>query len=311
MGVDVADGFRPDAGIGERALHDAVGAVAAFGWLGDVIGVAGHSVPHNFGQDAGAAAPGELQLLQDQDSRAFTDDKAVALGVKGAAGAHGLLVARGEGARGGESAHAERRNGGLGAAADHGVRVVVLDDAEGVSDGMRRGGAGRGCRGVRSARAIFDGDVAGGEVDDGRGDEKRRDFARSALQQLGVLAFDHVEPADAGGDVGAHALGVFRSNLEAGHFHRAVRPGQGELDEPAHLFDFFFLHPVERVEAAHFAGDARVMPGGVEQRDGADAALARQQDLPHGVRADTAAAQQTHTGNDDSAIQCWSAPLRI
>ena len=50
---------------------------------------------------------------------------------------------------------------------------------------------------------IADADVSGGQVDDGRRNEKRRDLARPAVQQADVLALDDVEPADAGPDVDA------------------------------------------------------------------------------------------------------------
>src|SRR5208283_5513889 len=83
-----------------------------------------------------------------------------------------------------------------------------------------------------------------------------------------------------------------------------------ELDEAAHLFDFFFLDPVERVEAAHLAGDPGIMGGGVEERDGANAALSRLDARPDGVRADAASAQQSHTGDDDSSVQCPYSPWR-
>ena len=56
------------------------------------------------------------------------------------------------------------------------------------------------------ARAEADGDVAGGEIDDGAGDEEGRDFARTSGQHGRVLALDDVEAADAGADVDADAV---------------------------------------------------------------------------------------------------------
>ena len=131
----------------------------------------------------------------------------------------GVVVACGEGAHGSEACYAERGDGGLGAAGDHGVGVSALDEAEGVADGVGGGGAG-GCRGfVGAARAVLDGDVAGGEVDDGAGDEEGRDLAGAAVEQIDVLAFDDVEAADAGADVDADAIAIFVGDLEAGVCH--------------------------------------------------------------------------------------------
>ena len=103
-----------------------------------------------------------------------------------------------------------RGDGGFGAAGDHGVGVAALDDAEGVADGVGGGGAGGGGGLVGAARAVVDGDVAGGEVDDGAGDEEGRDLARAAGEQVDVLALDDVESADAGADVDADAVVVRR-----------------------------------------------------------------------------------------------------
>ena len=75
---------------------------------GHVIGVGAHAVADDLGEDVCAAGLGELELFEDEDAGAFADDEAVAVLVEGAAGAGGLVVARGEGAHGGESADRER-----------------------------------------------------------------------------------------------------------------------------------------------------------------------------------------------------------
>ena len=79
-----------------------------------------------------------------------------------------------------------------------------------------------------------------------------RYLARAALQQGRVFALDDVEPADAGADVHADALGIVGVILQAGHLHGFIRRGEGEVDEAAHLLDFFFLDEVERVEVLDF-----------------------------------------------------------
>src|SRR5271154_4512419 len=49
--------------------------------------------------------------------------------------------------------------------------------------------------------------VAGGQVNDGGGNEERRDLARAALDERGVFALDHIESADARADVNAYVFG--------------------------------------------------------------------------------------------------------
>ena len=113
------------------------------------IGVAAHAVADDLGQDRRAAGLGELVLLEDQDAGAFADDESVAVLVPRAAGALGLVIARGQRAHGGESADAHRRDGGFGAAADHDIGVAALDHLEGIADAVRAGGAGGGGGRVR------------------------------------------------------------------------------------------------------------------------------------------------------------------
>ncbi len=157
-------------------------------------------------------------------------------------------------------ADAQRCDGGFGAAGDHGVGIAALDDAEGIANGVRRGGAG-GCGGfVGSARAVLDGDVAGSEVDDGAGDEEGRDLARATGEQVGVLALDDIESTDAGADVDADAVAIFFGDLEAGVGHRLGRRGQGEVDEAAHLAGLFLFHEEQRVKVLDLCGEADGWP---------------------------------------------------
>ena len=168
-----------------------------------------------------------FQLFEDQNARAFADHETVAVLIPGTAGFFGLVVARGKRAHGGESADAHGSDRSFGAAGDHHIGIVVLDDAERVSNGMGAGGAGRRRRFVRSLGAVTHGDMPGRKIDDGRGNEERRDLARAAFHQRGVFALDDVEPADSRADVNADAFVVFRSNLQARHFHGFIGGGDG------------------------------------------------------------------------------------
>jgi len=70
------------------------------------------------------------------------------------------------------------------------------DDLESVSNGMCAGGTRRTGGLVRPPGVVADADMAGSQVDDRGGNEKRRDLARPTIQQADMLALDHVESAD-------------------------------------------------------------------------------------------------------------------
>src|SRR5689334_1422310 len=96
MGVDVADVLWLKLGIGEGVEHDSVGAIAVFGRLGDVVGVAAHAVADDLSKNFGAAAAGEFQFFQNKDAGALADYEAVALRVPGTAGLFGRIVTGGK-----------------------------------------------------------------------------------------------------------------------------------------------------------------------------------------------------------------------
>src|SRR5438270_10309928 len=92
MGVDVPDLAGFDSGVANGRAHHAVSAVAVLRRLRDVIGIAGHSVTDELGNNGSIALLRIFQRFENQNAGAFADDKAVAFGVKGAAGATGLFV---------------------------------------------------------------------------------------------------------------------------------------------------------------------------------------------------------------------------
>ena len=117
------------------------GAEATFAFgshAGDVVGVGAHAVADDLGKNLCTARLGELEFFKNENSGAFADDKSVAVLVERTAGVFGIVVARGERAHGGESSDAHGRNGGLGAARDHGVGIAALDDAVSVTDASAR-----------------------------------------------------------------------------------------------------------------------------------------------------------------------------
>src|ERR1043165_5580575 len=93
VSVDVSDLLRMKLGVLKRVHDHTVTALTLGGGLGDVICVSTHSVTDNFRQDVRAAAACVLQLLQDQNAGAFTDDEAVSAFVPRTASFFGRVIA--------------------------------------------------------------------------------------------------------------------------------------------------------------------------------------------------------------------------
>ena len=117
------------------------------------MGVAGHAVAHHLGQDLGTASLGVLQALEHNHPGAFADHEAVALGVEGATGRGGVVVAEGQGLGAGKSRYPQRSNGRFGTTSDHHVSQAQLDQPVGITDGIGAGGAGGGYRAAGSLGA--------------------------------------------------------------------------------------------------------------------------------------------------------------
>src|ERR1700733_2367268 len=301
--VDVADVVRRNVAVFQRGKRHAIAAIAVFGGLRDVVGVAGHSVADNFRENCCAAALRVFKRLQNHHAGTLADDESIAIGVERPAGVLGIVIARRESAHGRESADAHGRDGGFGAPGDHHVCGAALNNFEGVTDGVRGSGAGRGGGGVRAFRAVTNGNVSGGEIDDGGGNKERRDLAGTARQKFGMLALNDVESTDAGADVDAGRIRNFRSDLQAGHLHGEIGGGESELNKAPGFLQLFFLQPMQRVKIADFAGDAAIKGRGVKMGDGANAALAGQQIAPDFFGANAAAANQSNARNDNTTIQ--------
>ena len=273
------------------------------------IGVAAHAVAHDFGQHRRATPHGAFILFQDQDAGAFSGHESVAIAIPGPRGPFRLVVAMGKRAHGGEPADAHGGDGGLGAAADHRVGIAPLDQAEGIADGVRAASAGRGGSRVRTLGAGSDGNVAGGQIDDGRGNEKRGDAAGAFFEQDLVFALDHFESADSAADIDAGEFCILGGYFQAGALHGEIRRRDGELDEAPHFLDFFFFDVVGRIETLDLAGDAAAEFGGIEGGNGADAALPTLDGLPDRLSTDSDRSQHSDSGDNHSALQGNSQKL--
>src|SRR5260370_3805764 len=126
MRVNVSYLLGFDSRIANRRAHDAVSAIAIFCRLRNVIGISGHAIADNLRNDGSMAFLRMVQRFKNQDASAFPYDKAVALGVKRAAGALRLIVARRERFHGRESTNTHRRDPRFRAAADHSFGISPL-----------------------------------------------------------------------------------------------------------------------------------------------------------------------------------------
>ncbi len=170
---------------------------------------------------------------------------------------------------------------------------------------MRRRRARGARRRVGPLGPVANGHLAGGQVDDGGRNEKRRDLARAALEERAVLALDRGEPADAGRDEDACARRFLRRDGQPRIVDGALRCGNRVLDEDVHLLDVFFLDERQGIEILDLAGDASGKLAGklmqIELGDGPHAALAGEERVPVVLRPDAKRRHQADPRDDDSA----------
>src|SRR5579871_4404465 len=276
MRVHIADGLGAYFGIANSIAHHAESAFVFRSGLRDVIGVGRHAIANDFRNDGSSAPPGMLKLLKNKNACAFADDKAIAPLIPRATGLLWIIIARGKRAHRRESTNAHASDGSFRAASDHHVGIAILNDAEGITHGMRTGGTS--CRRglVRSLGSVAHGNLSRRQIDNRRRNEKRRYLPRAALHQCGVFALDDIESTDPGANVHADTLIIFGSDLEAGALDGFIRGGKRQMDEASHFLDFFFLDVVQRVEVLDLGGDPAGKVAGVEPRDGTDTALSCQ-----------------------------------
>src|SRR5262249_48901328 len=139
------------------------------------------------------------------------------------------------------------------------------------------------------------------------GDEKGRDATGAAVHERRMLAFNDVKTADARPDVHAHALGIFRRDRQSRHLDRFIGRRQGEVDEAAHLFDFFLVDEIQRVKILDLSGNLAGEIGRVKTGDPGYAALSCDNIFPNlGARV-AYAADQAQTSNNNPSCQLLPA----
>ena len=292
MGVDVVDrAVQPLDGLahaGDGAFTrgcDHVGAVA------------GGAEAHHLAQDGGAARLGVLQAFQHHGAAAAGDDEAVTVGVVGAGGLLGLVVALA-----GHGPHAVEQHRHAPAqlfatAGEHHVLHAPGDLLRRRADAVRRGRTGRG-DGVVDA---LDAEVRGQAGRHG-GAHAARDLVRPdaadalAAQRVGGLDLvGRRAAARAHDEAGARVRHLRRrqAGLGDGVFQRDVGVGRGVAHE-AQLLAVDARFQVDLGLAAHLAAQALLG----ELGHGAYAAPALAQRLLHSRQIVADAGNDARAGDD-------------
>ena len=284
-----------------RLLHGQAQRLrAAHGlWMrrGDVIGVAGVAVAHDFGVDVRAARLRVLVFFQREDARALAQHKALAARIEGQGRLFGIRFLA-ERLQIGEPSHGQGQDGGLRAARQNGVGIAVLNGVERFANRVRGRGAGGDHRQARPLRAIADGDVASGNVADHHGYEERRHARRATGEQLFGFVHKGLHSTDAAAHVHAEAFGRDRAAQTAlahgllGGGQRVEREGIAAAGEA--LIDAEGL----RVEILHFARELHLVIRGIEARDRADAGHAVYEILKERFCGISHRADDAHAGYD-------------
>ena len=204
--IDVLHILRIEATVAQRIDHAAPRSIAIR--RGDVVGIRTHAVAREFTINARAALPGMLVLFEHEYAGALAEHKTVPVPIPGPRCRGRIVIARRKRAHRREAAHAQGRNRRFGATGDHDVGIAVFDQACGIPDRMQARRAGRHHRVGGPLQAEHDRELSRNQVDEGGGNEKRRNPARSALKILCLRFLDALKPADAGPDDRARAFGV-------------------------------------------------------------------------------------------------------
>ena len=270
--------------------------------MGHVVGVGAHAIADDFGQDAGAAGPGKLRLLQHQHGRSLPHHKAVALRTKAAAGALRLVIPHRHRLHRAESAHADGGDRRLRAAGQHGERVPAADDRRRVAESVRPGGTGGDHAVVRPAQTQEDRGEPGSHIRDEHRDEERADPIRAALQQDLHLLLQGPDTANAGADQHADLIPGLRSHRQRRRLQRLHGGRHAKLAEAIHPPRLFALHPAGRIKVGDLTGDPRFEAGGIKQGDGPDPGTAGADPGPGGFDIEAQGCDRSQAGDYDAVL---------
>ena len=301
VSVDVVHLVGGDACVVQRLL-DAGGAPGALGiGSGDVVGVAGGAVADHLAVDLGIPGQSVIQLLQHQDGRALTHDKAAALRVKGDGGPLGV-AGSGQSAHGGEAAHGQGSDGGLGAAGEHHLGVAVPDVAEGVAHGVAAAGAGGHRADAHTVQMHPDGNLSRSHIGDGHGDEEGGDLVKAPAVACLAGGLDGGNAADAAGDGHAAPAGVLLLQIQSAVGHRFHRRGDSKLSEAVHPPGLLAIQSHGGVKVLHLGGQRDLLIAVVIQGDGGNAAHAVLDGLPAFGSGVSQGSDRADAGDDNTSF---------
>ena len=310
VGVDVVDVLGPDSRLVESRPHGARHAAARH------VRVERAAETDQLSQDLGPAAPGVLEILDDEDGRPLADDEAVPGPVEWSAGLLGSVVAVGERLKQALSHHAEDVHLALGAADEEEVGTLAAEDAVGFAQGQEAGDVALGDAVVGSAGVVEDRDVAGEEVGQVFQHPQRLDrlqaLAAPALQvgdtRLTILAgprrvgqVRQFRGDEAGPEVDAKAFGIELRLVDLAVVQGQLRGGHAELDGAGHQLEVapvLLLDELLGVEIGDLTRKADGEGGSVEAADGFHSAATFEQRLPERVGTAADGTEDARAGDD-------------
>ena len=271
-----------------------------------MVGVARRAEARDLGQHLRAATERVLQRLEHHRARALAGHESRAARVERKRRARRILRLR-QRAEVREAREADGRHALLRAAGQGRVDVAVPDVAHGRADGVSAGGTGGDHVEALAAQPVADGQVAGGDVADHRGDEQRAHALRPLLGQREEAALQLVDAADARAEHACDARGVLGLKIEPRLRDGLVGRHDGVLHETFEATGLLFRDPVlSRIEVAHLGRDPHVVVGRVEARHRADAALLAHDGAPQRICAHAGGRHRAHAG-DDHAMRAVGA----
>src|SRR6516164_842038 len=309
MGVDIIDPLWPDTRAPQRIAHRAKGTVAVFRRSGQVKGIARHAIANHFSVNLSTPPPRMLVLLEHEDSRSFPHDKTVTLLVPRARSPRRIIIeARRQGARRGETSKTQTADRRLGAATHHHIGIVEHNQPRGIADRMRAGRASGHDRLVWPGEAVANRHMAGGQIDQIGGDEKRRKSAGAALMQRQCAVRYPRKTTDPGADHDAGPLTRLFVVRDPTRILDGLRGCRQRIDDkPVHLALVFGRNPIIRVKqpfggiaAGNLGSNPHRKIGDLERLDRADARRARDNSRPVSLQSNTEGRHEPHPGHDDA-----------
>ena len=152
--------------------------------------VIGRAIAEQLGVDVRVAFFGMALLFQDQDAGALGKNKTVSVLVEGPGSGRRVVVSRAERAGGTKRGQPDGSDSRLGAAGDHDVTASGEDVGEGFADCMIARGAGARYAEIGAAQPVANCDIAAAGVGHEPRHAKRRNLARTFVQEPYVLVFD-------------------------------------------------------------------------------------------------------------------------